>query len=487
MAVAATSFGADVVSGTKPTIGNSMISALVDRYRCPEEFLQFELVGKLSADSGYFRFGPDAISFGRTSTGYRTPDAEALLYGALPDLKAKDSTVLLPFNPTEIIDNLCTERYTKNCRQSEWSWGLRFLRDAYYRLRPLMGVGLRKHLQRVHASGWRNIHFPHWPVDTSVEQLSEALLLSAMKAKRVDRIPFVWFWPQAAKSCVVMTHDVESQKGYGFCRDLMDMDDAHGIKASFQLVPEGSYEVSQSMIWEIRDRGFEVNIQDLNHDGYLFAERAEFLRRVQKINHYGRMYGATGFRAAVLYRNLNWYDALDFSYDMSVPNVAHLDPQRGGSCTVMPYFVGDVLEIPLTTTQDYTLFHLLGDYSLDLWKAQAGTIQAKNGLLSFLVHPDYIVEEKSRSVYRELLRWLRDTAAQGNLWLALPGDVDRWWRARSKMRVVNHAGRWRVEGDGADRAVLAFAKVAGDHIEYEFDSESQVIGRSRARTLGPVS
>src|SRR2546425_12755629 len=35
-----------------------------------------------------------------------------------------------------------------------------------------------------------------------------------------------------------------------------------------------------------------------------------------------------------------WFDALDFSYDMSVPNVAHLDPQRGGCCTVMPYFVG---------------------------------------------------------------------------------------------------------------------------------------------------
>ena len=53
---------------------------------------------------------------------------------------------------------------------------------------------------------------------------------------------------------------------------------------------------------------------------------------------------------------------------MSVPNVAHLEPQRGGCCTVMPYFVGDVLELPLTTIQDYSLFHILGDYSTTLWK-----------------------------------------------------------------------------------------------------------------------
>ena len=62
-----------------------------------------------------------------------------------------------------------------------------------------------------------------------------------------------------------------------------------------------------------------------------------------------------------MYREQQWFDAFEFSYDMSVPNVAHLEPQRGGCCTVMPYFVGDILELPLTTTQDYSLFHILGD------------------------------------------------------------------------------------------------------------------------------
>ena len=300
-----------------------------------------------------------------------------------------------------------------------------------------------------------------------------------MRAKGLDRMPFVWFWPDGARGCLLMTHDVESQAGYDFCGKLMDIDDAHNIKACFQLVPEGTYRLRAAMLQDIRERAFEANIQDLNHDGYLFADRKEFLHRARKINEYGRAYEAKGFRSAVLYRNPDWYEALEFSYDMSIPNVAHLDPQRGGCCTVMPYFIGNVLEIPLTTTQDYMLFHVLGKYSLDLWKAQAEAILKHNGLISFLVHPDYVIEKRAQGVYRELLSWVRDFVTRERLWSALPEQVDGWWRARSKMRVVQTGGEWRVEGPGADRAVLAFAKIVGDHIEYEVNPKLKLIDCQR--------
>ena len=93
-----------------------------------------------------------------------------------------------------------------------------------------------------------------------------------------------------------------------------------------------------------------------------------------------------------MYREQQWYDAFEFSYDMSVPNVAHLEPQRGGCCTVMPYFVGKILELPLTTIQDYSLFHILGDYSISLWQQQIDAIREQNGLITFLAHPDYLDE-----------------------------------------------------------------------------------------------
>jgi hypothetical protein len=444
-----------------------MISALVDRYRCPEAFLRLELAGNLSPDAGYFRLG-SLVCYGRSAAGYRTTATGGPLYDVLPHLETTGSKVRLPFNPSEVIENLRLERYARSYRQNEWNWPLRLLRDSYYLLRPVLGIGCRKHLQRLHVKGWERIGFPHWPVDTTVEQLSEDMMLASMKAKGVQRIPFVWFWPGGSKGCVMMTHDIEGQSGHDFCRELMDIDDRYGIKAAFSLVPHGTYKVSKALVDEIRGRGFEIAIQDLNHDGYLFAEPSEFLRRVAKINEYGRAYGAKGFRAAVLYRNLDWYDALELSYDMSVPNVAHLDPQRGGCCTVTPYFVGDLLEIPLTTTQDYALLHLLGESSLDLWKSQVNAILNKNGLISLLIHPDYVIERSAQNLYCELLSWLRAVATQYRLWFALPSEVDDWWRARSKMRVAQqHDGEWRVEGQGSERAVLAFAVDAGDHVEYE--------------------
>ena len=57
---------------------------------------------------------------------------------------------------------------------------------------------------------------------------------------------------------------------------LMDIDTSHGLRASFQVVPEERYEVPDSFVSEIRSRGFEFNIHDLNHDGRLFEEKTEF-------------------------------------------------------------------------------------------------------------------------------------------------------------------------------------------------------------------
>src|SRR4029079_6411202 len=132
----------------------------------------------------------------------------------------------------------------------------------------------------------------------------------------------------------------------------------------------------------IRQRGFEVNLHDLNHDGRLFAGKDEFDRRVRRIKQYARELGCEGFRAGVMYREQEWFDAFEFAYDMSVPNAAHLEPQRGGCCTVMPYFVGSILELPLTTIQDSSLFHVLAEYSIALWKAQIELIRSMHGFIS---------------------------------------------------------------------------------------------------------
>jgi hypothetical protein len=38
---------------------------------------------------------------------------------------------------------------------------------------------------------WRQIPFPSWPVDRTVEQIFENMMLLSLKAHGVERIPFV--------------------------------------------------------------------------------------------------------------------------------------------------------------------------------------------------------------------------------------------------------------------------------------------------------
>jgi hypothetical protein len=226
--------------------------------------------------------------------------------------------------------------------------------------------------------------------------------------------------------------------------------------------------VSPEALEQIRARGFEVNVHDLNHDGRLMCDHAEFLRRAERINMYGKQYGALGFRSAIMYRNSDWYDALDFSYDMSIPSVAHLDPQQGGCCTTLPFFIGNILELPLTTTQDYSLFNILNDYSIRLWKEQLSRIREGHGLASFIIHPDYNINPAARRVYTDLLRYLSELRAQGETWIALPREVAAWWRLRSRMHLVRDGDSWRIEGEGNERAKVAYAELVDEKLIYKF-------------------
>lgn len=442
--------------------------SIQDRYRCPAGYFDFSR-DELGQESGYFRFG-DATAYGHTSNGLQRKQLSSALPDILSCVRIEQGRVTLPFEPEEAIENLRFERYPESGLDA---FEL-LLKRVYYRLRPFTNAALRRTIQRFRRGVVSEATFPHWPVDTSVEAICEGSLLLAMRAKKVEEIPFVWFWPKGASGCVMMTHDVETQAGYDLCGQLMDIDDSYEIPASFQMVPEERYRVGTEGLKTIRERGFEICVQDLNHDGRLFDDHSEFQRRAAIINRYGKEYGAKGFRAAVLYRNLAWLQHLDFSFDMSVPNVAHLDPQRGGCCTVMPYFNGNVLELPVTMTQDYSLYSLLGERSIDLWKTQGELVRKKNGLLSFIVHPDYLVKADAKGLYLDLLEYLRQLRGQENLWFALPSDIDRWWRARSEMSVTQSGTSYKIEGNYADQAVLAFARIAEGRLVYRVCSSNEV-------------
>jgi hypothetical protein len=439
----------------------------VSHYRCPEEFVNICIAAEPSKQPGFFRFGPEAVCYGRCSAFVPSVAPGFNLNDALEYVKVDERGIVLPFDVAETVSALRCERYVRkgNGANGHGVFG-KLVRGGYYAIRPALAVSVRKHLQRYSLRNWNKRGFPCWPVDTSVEAILESLMTFSLQVQKKQEIPFIWFWPEGAQACAVMTHDVETPAGRDFCEQLMDINDSYGMKASFQVIPEQRYAVPDSYLKNISERGFEINVHDLNHDGKLFQNYEEFSRRATSINRHRKAFGALGFRSAVLYRNIDWFDLLDFEYDMSVPNVAHLDPQHGGCCTTFPYFIGKMLEIPVTMTQDYSLFNILQNYSLDLWKKQMSLILGRNGVMNFIVHPDYILKENEQRVYKNLLGHLSQLRETGGCWITLPGELNKWWRQRNQMKLVRKNDNWEVVGEGSERARIAFARLENDKLAY---------------------
>jgi hypothetical protein len=444
-----------------------MNQAFLDYFRCPEDFADFRLddVQPRTNTPGYFCFGHDVVCFGTAGVPVQH-EMGGPLADVYAQVRSKEGATYLSFNPTDVADNLRNERYVNGVQSSTWRT---LARAAYYLIRPALPVSARRPLQRVWLKSWNKKPFPRWPVDVTVDRMFERLMACLLLSRPGSRIPFVWFWPEGKSSCAIVTHDVETASGLEFIGKLMDINDSFGIKSSFQIIPESRYSTGESILAEMRARGFEINVHDLTHDGHLYDDHERFRESAAKINQYAQRFRSNGFRSGVLYRNLNWYDSLSFSYDMSVPNVGHLDPQPGGCCTVMPYFIGKVLELPLTTTQDYSLFNILWTHSIDLWREQINHVMRQHGLISFNVHPDYLNTPEARGAYTALLKHLTELRTDAGVWTALPGQVDIWWRQRSQMKISPDGLGWCIQGPGAERAKLAYATLNNDSVTYSFN------------------
>src|SRR5208283_2510917 len=143
----------------------NLIEALMDYFRCPEVFADFALRGDLCPGEGYFRFGPEVTCYGQSSLGYYAETPAKATCDLAYHTRTEGTTSYIPFDPSAVVDNLRCERYLGATPSNGLEEELTSLaRKAYYRLRPHLGVPLRKPLQRLWLSGWEKKWFPRWPV-----------------------------------------------------------------------------------------------------------------------------------------------------------------------------------------------------------------------------------------------------------------------------------------------------------------------------------
>jgi hypothetical protein len=92
--------------------------------------------------------------------------------------------------------------------------------------------------------------------------------------------------------------------------------------------------------------------------------------------------------------------------------------------------------------------------------------------MSFLVHPDYVMARTYRDVYKSLLEEISHMRSTQNVWVALPKEVNRWWRERQEMTLERDGSKWRIYGPGSNRAAVAFACLDGDSVVYEIGRDN---------------
>ena len=55
------------------------------------------------------------------------------------------------------------------------------------------------------------------------------------------------------------------------------------------------------------------------------------------------------------------------------------------------------------------------------------------------------------------------------MWIATPGEVNRWWRQRAERRIVEGDEGVRIEGAGSERARIAYASEADGRLVVTFE------------------
>lgn len=319
------------------------------------------------------------------------------------------------------------------------------LTRVYYTLKPFLPRSLRWALKRRRALGIRERSRLIWPINQSA-----------------GLPPRGWpGWPEGRKFAVVLTHDVEGQEGVDKVKALAELEMSFGFRSAFNFIPEGDYQVPAVLRDWLVERGFEVGVHDLNHDGKLYRSREEFREKAERINHYLKEWNAGGFRSGFMLRRLDWLHDLDIDYDCSTFDTDPFEPQPDGAHTIFPYWIPypeseghedamGYVELPYTLPQDSTMFLLLQEKGPRIWLEKVDWLAEQGGMVLLNVHPDYIdfdgeggVSTFPASNYGDLLKHLRDDFGD-RAWEALPRDVAKFVNAH-RVSMPKEETSWPIE------------------------------------------
>jgi peptidoglycan/xylan/chitin deacetylase (PgdA/CDA1 family) len=320
---------------------------------------------------------------------------------------------------------------------------LRPTRRFYYAIKDYVPTKTRHFVRSLIFRMRSQPAFPKWPCEDALLAFQRDWMLRALETVGESDAWHLAFWPENKTCCVVLTHDVESPRGFDRIEAVAELEDRLGFRSAWNL-PLDQYPIDWDRVEKLRAQGFEFGAHGLRHDGMLFRSRRHFLELAPRVESLAREHGLRGFRSPSTLRNAQWLSTMDFDFDSSFADTDPYEPQPGGSCSIFPYFINSMVELPYTLPQDHTLINLLRRDPLPVWIEKMNWIAARGGMILTLTHPDYSGSGAALRAYTELLKRLADLESS---WRALPAEVSKWWRRRARLQLNLCAGRPHVDGD----------------------------------------
>jgi peptidoglycan/xylan/chitin deacetylase (PgdA/CDA1 family) len=232
-------------------------------------------------------------------------------------------------------------------------------------------------------------------------------------------------YPNGYRTSIVLTHDVETQQGFDFIPKVIEVEERHGFRSSWNFVAR-KYDLRDEVVDLILAHGNEIGIHGYNHDGTLYYSEQRFLKRAAYINQALKRFGAVGFRSPQVHRDLRLLQQLDILYDASCFDYDPYQPFPGGTGSIWPFVAGKFIELPYTIPQDHTLFYVLGEKDISIWKRKTAWLVQNCGMILTLTHPDYLLEKDHLKHYDEYLGYL---SGINNSWHCLPREMAEWYRS----------------------------------------------------------
>lgn len=294
----------------------------------------------------------------------------------------------------------------------------------YYYFKPVVPRRLQIYLRRKIALAKKRLQVDIWPIHPEA----------------ADK-PQGWTgWPGGKKFALVLSHDVDSIKGYNKCLQLMNLELETGFKSTFNFVPKG-YECSPEIRRILTVNGFQIGLHGLTHDGRIFQNKKKFNQAVPKINAFLHDWRIKGFSSPSMLGNLDWISQLDIDYDCSTFDTDPFEPQANDVETIFPFIVinssrtRSFVELPYTLPQDHCLFIILKEKDIGLWQKKLDWIVSHGGMALLNTHPDYMSfngeqaekETYPADYYRDFLLYIKEKYA-GQYWNATHAEVASFWK-----------------------------------------------------------